>query len=60
MKTKKNISWKPDIDPETEDRLAFLKLNPQERWDYIMTLILATYPKGVKTVQYNKRKIEWT
>ncbi|MGB3588206.1 MAG: hypothetical protein WBA23_16775 [Tunicatimonas sp.] len=56
-KSKRNISWNPDVDPETEDRLAYLALNPQERWDYMMTLILATYPK--KLVTYDKRKIEW-
>ncbi|WKN41119.1 hypothetical protein [Tunicatimonas pelagia] len=52
-KYKRNISWNPDVDPETEDRLAYLALNGQERWDYMMTLILATYPK--KVVTYDKR-----
>jgi len=58
-KTNRNISWIEGIDPETEDRLAYLKLSPKERWEYLMTLILATYPSG-KKVTFKKRIIEWT
>ena len=56
----RRISWNPDIDPETEDRLAFLKLAPEERWRHIMALIMLTYPGGSKALSFNERKIEWT
>ena len=59
-KSKRNISWNPDLDPVEEDRIAFLSMNAQERWDYIMELILATYPGGLSALRYDKRKIEWT
>lgn len=58
MSNNKNISWNPSIDPETEDRLAFLKLSSQEKWKYMMGIVLANYPK--KEVTYAKRIIEWT
>ncbi len=58
LKTARNISWKDGVDPETEDRLAYLALSSKEKWDYLMTLILATYPKG-KKVTFDKRLIEW-
>jgi hypothetical protein len=58
-KTARNISWTEGIDPETEDRLAYLALSSKEKWDYLMTLILATYPPG-KKVTFNNRTIEWT
>jgi len=58
-KSAKNISWNDGVDPEREDRLAYLALSPKEKWDYLMTLILATYPAG-KSVTFNKKIIEWT
>ncbi|MGD1891697.1 MAG: hypothetical protein ACFB15_14045 [Cyclobacteriaceae bacterium] len=57
-RSERNISWNPNIGPETEDGLAYLVLNAQQRWDYMMTLILATYPE--KSVTYDKRQVEWT
>jgi len=57
-KSKSNISWKKGVNPETEDRVQYLKLSSQEKWDYLMTLILATYPS--ETVSFDKRQIEWT
>ncbi len=52
------LSWKDGIDPETEDREAFLKLSYSERWSYLMTLIMSNYPKQ-KPTNY-KKIIEWT
>ena len=46
-KPKRTLSWNPEVDPEAEDRAAFLKLNSLERWNYIMEIILATYPTRV-------------
>ena len=58
-KSERTISWKPDIDPVTEDRTAFLKLSPLERWEHMMAVVLATYPGGSSAVTYEKRQIEW-
>jgi hypothetical protein len=58
IKTAKNISWKDGINSETEDRLQYLKLSSKEKWNYLMTLILATYPPN-KKVTFDKRIIEW-
>ncbi len=57
---KYSLSWNPDFEPETEDRLAFLRLSAQERWNHIMAVILATYPKKNLPVTFHKRQIEWT
>jgi hypothetical protein len=46
-KPKRTLSWNPGVDPETEDREAFLKLSYVERWNYIMEIVLATYPARV-------------
>lgn len=59
-KQQRHISWNPDVDPETEDRLAFLKLSPQERWRHMMAVVMLTYPGGAHACSYSKRKIEWT
>lgn len=58
MKSRNNISWNPNLSPEEEDRLAYLKLSGQEKWDYLMRLILATCP--YKKITFDKRNIEWT
>ena len=58
-KTQRILSWNPNVDPETEDRAAFLKLNSTERWNYIMAIVLATYPGGPEAVTFEKRRIEW-
>ena len=52
------LSWKKGIDPETEDRKAFLKLSYSERWNYLMALIMSNYPKVKPT--NDKKTIEWT
>ena len=52
------LSWRKEIEPETEDREAFLKLSYSERWNYMMALIMSNYPKG-KPTNY-KKIIEWT
>ena len=56
---KRALSWNPGVDPETEDRAAFLKLSHVERWNYIMEIVLATYPGGPEAVTFEKRQIEW-
>ncbi len=58
-RAQRTISWNPDINPETEDRKAFLELSPLERWEHIMAVVLATYPGGPEAVTYEKRQIEW-
>lgn len=58
-KTARSISWNEGIDPETEDRLAYLALSSKEKWNYLMTVILASYPLD-KEVTFKKRTIKWT
>jgi hypothetical protein len=58
MKVRHGISWNPEQNPETEDRIQFLRLSQQERWNHVMDVILLTYPKN-KQVEYKKRIIEW-
>ena len=54
---KTTLSWDPNIDPETEDRLNFLRLSFSDRWSYMMALIGSNKPKTSPT---NKKKIiEW-
>tara|TARA_R110001606_G_scaffold399099_2_gene580535 strand:- start:19348 stop:19641 length:294 start_codon:yes stop_codon:yes gene_type:complete len=49
---KSTLSWDPNIDPETEDRIAFLKLSYSRRWNDLKALIeshnLATNPPTIK------------
>ncbi len=58
-KPERTLSWNPDVDAETEDRAAFLKLDSLERWNYIMEIVLVTYPGGPEAVTFEKRRIEW-
>ena len=53
----KKLTWNPNIDPESEDRLAFLKLSYTARWAYLMLLIMKKLPLGGG--QFSKRIIEW-
>ena len=55
----RTLSWNLGIDPETKDRAAFLKLSSLERWNYVMEIVLATYPGGPEAVTCKKRRIEW-
>ncbi len=55
---KRTLSWKEGIDPETEDRLEYLKLTSEEKWKYMMTLILSKFPAD-KQITFKKRIIEW-
>ena len=52
------LTWKQDIEPEVEDRLAFLRLSYSERWSYMMKLIMSNHPKKIPT--NNMKRIEWT
>ena len=58
MELSKTISWNPKINSETEDRIEFLKMPDNERWNYMMAVVLMGYPKG-KKVEYKKRIITW-
>ncbi|MEQ6119779.1 hypothetical protein [Reichenbachiella sp. MALMAid0571] len=51
------LLWNKDIDPETEDRKAFLKLSYSERWSYMMALILSNHP--TKKPTNHKKIIKW-
>lgn len=57
-KSGRKLSWNEDADTESEDRVEYLKLSPKEKWEYLMNLILTTYPSGKKAT-YKKRIIEW-
>lgn len=52
------LTWNPDLDPESEDRLHFLSLSYQDRMKYMMKLIMLTYPAD--KVTNNRKRIEWT
>ena len=58
-KTARSTSWNKGVNPETENRLAYLELSSTKKWNYLMALILASYPSG-KEVTFKKRIIEWT
>ena len=52
------LSWKEGVNPEKEDREAFLRLPYSKRWNYLMALIMSNYPKE-KPTNY-KKIIKWT
>ena len=58
-KNQRTLSWNPNVDPEAEDRAAFLRLSSLERWEHTMAVVLAAYPGGPQAVTFEKRKIEW-
>lgn len=50
------LSWNPDIDPETEDRLRFMNMPDPEKWKCFNKLIMM-HRKTPLT--FDKRRIEW-
>ena len=58
MSDKSRLSWNEGVNPEKEDREAFLKLSYSKRWNYLMALIMSNYPNK-KPTNY-KKIIEWT
>ncbi|MDH5396860.1 MAG: hypothetical protein OEX02_01850 [Cyclobacteriaceae bacterium] len=59
IKARGKITWHPDKDPEWEDREAFLKLSDEERWAYLMRLIMHTKKLPEGAGKFTKRIIEW-
>jgi hypothetical protein len=55
-KKKMYLSWNPEIDPETEDRLRWLNMSDPEKWKAINKLIMM-HRKTPLT--FHKRRIEW-
>tara|TARA_R100000027_G_scaffold67602_1_gene67112 strand:+ start:1397 stop:1606 length:210 start_codon:yes stop_codon:yes gene_type:complete len=55
-KNKMRLSWNPDIDPETEDRLVFLAMSGPEKWQSLNRLILGNRKLPLT---FHKRIIKW-
>jgi len=53
------ITWSPGKDPELEDREAFLRLSDEERWAYLMHLMMHSKKLPEGAGKFTKRKIEW-
>ncbi|MEO9965207.1 MAG: hypothetical protein ABJF11_05440 [Reichenbachiella sp.] len=51
------LIWNNNLDPEVEDRLQFLSLSYEKRWEYMMKLIMSNQSKKIPT--NNKKRIEW-
>jgi hypothetical protein len=55
-KNKMHLSWNPNVDPETEDRLVFMKMSDAEKWKSFNKLILMNRKEPLT---FHKRRIEW-
>lgn len=53
------LSWNSNVDPEWEDRKAFLRLSSEDRWKYLMRLIMNSKKLPEGAGKFTKRKIEW-
>ncbi len=51
------ISWNPDVDPVTEERLSLFAKNDLENWKRLMSII---FMNRRKPVTFLKKKIKWT
>jgi hypothetical protein len=51
------ISWNPDVDPVTEERLSLFAKSDHENWKRLMSII---FMNRRKPVTFLKRKIKWT
>ena len=51
------ISWNPNVDPVTEERLSLFIKNDRENWKRLMSII---FMNRRKPVTFLKRKIKWT
>ena len=50
------ISWNPDVDPVTEERLALFAKSDQDNWKRLMRII---FMNRREPVTFSKRKIKW-
>jgi len=50
------ISWNPDVDPVTEERLALFQKSDLENWKRLMRII---FMNRREPVTFSKRKIKW-
>ncbi len=51
------ISWNPEVDPVTEERLALFAKSDMENWNRLMRII---FMNRRESVTFSKRKIKWT
>ena len=51
------ISWNPEVDPVTEERLKLFSKSDLENWRRLMRII---FMNRRTPVTFSKRKIEWT
>jgi hypothetical protein len=51
------ISWNPEVDPVTEERLALFAKSDLENWNRLMRII---FMNRRESVTFSKRKIKWT
>lgn len=51
-----HISWNPDVDPVTEERLALFAKSDLENWKRLMRII---FMNRREPVTFAKRKIRW-
>ncbi|ADR23474.1 hypothetical protein MATR_26730 [Marivirga tractuosa] len=51
-----HLNWNPNVDPETEDRLVFMKMSDAEKWKSFNKLILMNRKEPLT---FHKRRIEW-
>ncbi len=50
------LSWNPDIDPVTEERLKLFSKSDLEIWTRLMKIV---FMNRTTPVTFSKRKIEW-
>jgi hypothetical protein len=51
------LSWNPDVDPVTEERLTLFTKSDLEIWQRLMRIV---FMNRTSPVTFSKRKIEWT
>jgi hypothetical protein len=54
---KSSLSWNPEGDPQTEDRLRCMAMSDHEYWNAMMRLINVG---RTTAVTFDKRIIKWT
>ncbi|MEQ8688656.1 MAG: hypothetical protein RIE86_25365 [Imperialibacter sp.] len=54
---KSSLSWNPESDPQTEDRLRCMAMSDHEYWNAMMRLINVG---RTTAVTFEKRIIKWT
>ena len=50
------LSWNPEVDPVTEERLKLFSKSDLENWRRLMHIV---FMNRTTSVTFSKRKIEW-